>query len=207
MPGFKLIAWDLGGVLVRTMDQAPRRTWEQRLGLAAGELAEIVFDNPVSRQATLGLASVEDIWVEVAHRLGLSPAQAADLSQDFWRGDRLDQDLVAFIRQLHGPFKTALITNAWPNARVRIVHGWKLGEVFDEIFISAEVGLAKPDPAIYQHVLDRGPIEPAQMIFVDDFQENVDAAERMGIQGIIFRTPEQVKKDLEARLTSTAHPS
>ncbi len=188
-------------MLVRTVDQRPRRAWERRLGLEPGALPALVFDGPVSREATLGRAQVDDVWDDVARRLALSPAQAAELRRDFWRGDRLDADLVAYIRVLRPARKTALITNAWPDARQRIVHEWKLADAFDEIVISAEVGLAKPDEAIYRKVLDRCAVQPGEMVFVDDFPRNVSAAGQMGIRTITFRTSEQALRELRTMLS------
>jgi HAD superfamily hydrolase (TIGR01509 family) len=204
LPNVKLIAWDLGGVLVRTDDQGPRRAWERRLGLDPGSLAGIVFDGPVGRQATLGRAQVQDVWDDVARRLALPPARLAELRRDFWRGDRLDADLLAFVRGLRTSYSAALITNAWPDARQRITQEWKLSEDFDGIVISAELGLAKPDPAIFQQVLNQWSIEPEQMIFVDDFDPNVTAACGMGIQGIRFHSPDQAKREVLARLATPA---
>ena len=94
MPPIQAVVWDLGGVLVRTGDRQPRRAWERRLGLEQHSLDEMVFGSTVSRQATIGEANVQDIWDDVARRLDLSPKQAAELRQDFWRGDQLDLGLV-----------------------------------------------------------------------------------------------------------------
>lgn len=187
-------------MLVRTVYQGPRRAWERRLGLKPGSLPALVFDGPVSREATLGRAQVDDVWDDVARRLALPPVQAAELRRDIWRGDRVDAGLVAFIRALRPARKTALITNAWPDARQRIVHEWKLADAFDEIVISAEVGLAKPDQAIYRKVLDRWGVQPGEMVFIDDFPMNVSAAGQMGIRAITFRMPEQALRELRAVL-------
>ncbi|MDR1717232.1 MAG: HAD family phosphatase [Prevotella sp.] len=67
---------------------------------------------------------------------------------------------------------------------------------FDGILLSSEVSVCKPDPGIYKILLERYGLFPRESIFIDDRQENVDAAKRLGIQAILFRTAQQVRKDL-----------
>lgn len=60
--------------------------------------------------------------------------------------------------------------------------------------------LIKPDPAIYQHLLNTCSLEPRETVFIDDRPENIAAAEKEGIHGICFSSREQAGKDLEALL-------
>ncbi len=69
---------------------------------------------------------------------------------------------------------------------------------FKDTVVSGELKLVKPDPKIYQTLLDRQPIVPEQAIFIDDVQENVAGAEALGIRGIHL-TPET---DLRAELVA-----
>lgn len=64
---------------------------------------------------------------------------------------------------------------------------------------SCELRLAKPDPAIYHHVIDALQVRPEEAIFLDDRQENILSAEAVGIQGILFRNAQQLQEDLHAR--------
>lgn len=200
MSPIQAVVWDLGGVLVRTTDRQPRRAWERRLGLEQDSLDRMVFDSPVSRRATVGNAGVEDIWNDLAGRLGLSPEQTSDLRRDFWRGDQLDLALMEKIRQLRTEYKTGLITNAWKDIRSSIQDLWHLDDVFDAIVISAEVGLAKPDPAIYRMLLEQWSLPAQAAVFIDDFSENIDAARQLGMAAIHFKGPEQAIAELDALL-------
>jgi epoxide hydrolase-like predicted phosphatase len=200
MTDIKAVVWDLGGVLVRTGDREPRRAWERRLGLEKDSLDRLVFNSSVSRRATLGQADVQDIWDDLALRFGLTPEQAEDLRLDFWRGDQLDADLVGKIRELRTRFKTGLITNAWRDARRSIQDLWHLDQVFDAILISAELGIAKPDPAIFHRLLDQWSLAPQTAVFIDDFLENIIAARNLGMEVIHFRSPEQAIDELDGML-------
>lgn len=182
----KAVIFDIGGVLVRTEDLEPRRKWERRFGLPEWGLARIVFENPAAAQSTVGLAGPEAVWAVVAERLRLDPAELAALQADFWRGDVFDMALVGYIRSLRPRYKTGIISNAWVG--MRAMHQPYLnGEAFDLIVYSAEEGLAKPDPAIYQRTLDRLGVRPAEAVFVDDMPENVEAARALGMAAVRFQ--------------------
>jgi putative hydrolase of the HAD superfamily len=64
---------------------------------------------------------------------------------------------------------------------------------------SCELLTAKPDPAIYRHTLDNLGVAPQEAIFIDDIPANIAAARALGIDGILFTTVEQLRRDLEAR--------
>jgi putative hydrolase of the HAD superfamily len=71
--------------------------------------------------------------------------------------------------------------------------GWFDGGVF-----SADVGLIKPEPAIYQHVQERFGLVPQNITFIDDMHYNVDAARLQGWRGIQFMDPVQLERELAA---------
>lgn len=67
---------------------------------------------------------------------------------------------------------------------------------FEGAVISAEVGLLKPDPEIYQHLLSTHQIEAENTLFMDDVQANVDGAKSLGINAFVFSTAEKAKSDM-----------
>jgi len=70
--------------------------------------------------------------------------------------------------------------------------------LFDGIVVSGEEGTIKPDPKLYRTLLERYDIDPARAVFIDDNKANVDAAEALGIHGIHFHTPRQLRDELIA---------
>ncbi len=192
----KAVIWDLGGVLARTIDRAPRSELAQRLGMTYKELDEAVFNSASARQASLGEISVDRHWEIVCAELGWPLENLAEFQSLFWGGDRLDMALIAYIRGLKPAFKTGLLSNNWSNLRHLIEQRWQVSDAFDTLVNSAEVGLLKPDPAIYQLTLERLGVSPEQAVFVDDFIENVQAARQLGWQAVQFQNPAQVRADL-----------
>ena len=67
---------------------------------------------------------------------------------------------------------------------------------FDGILVSGKEKLKKPDPKIYQLLLERYNLDPSICIFIDDNQRNVHAAEKEGITSILYQNPDQLKEQL-----------
>jgi hypothetical protein len=66
------------------------------------------------------------------------------------------------------------------------------------VYASHLMGLAKPDPAFYTHILEQENCSADRAVFIDDFPDNVEAARALGIRSLPFTGAEQLKKDLAA---------
>jgi glucose-1-phosphatase len=183
----KALLFDFGGVLVRTEDWSPRRRWEARLGLAERALDAAVFNSEVARRASRGEQSVADVWADVARALRLDDAQLDECRRDFWAGDKLDTELVALLQSLRPRYQTAILSNAWNDARDNFTRLFRLDQVFDLLIISAEEGLTKPDPRVYLLAAERLGVRPEEVVFVDDFIENVEGARAVGMVAIHYQ--------------------
>lgn len=193
------IIFDLGGVLLRTEDREPRARLAQRLGMTYEELEGHVYG---SREAMKGTISAEDHKKTILKKLGLPEDGMKGFGDEFWGGDRMDRKLVEFIRGLRPHYATALLSNAWDDLRPLLVKYWKIADIFDHIFISAEMGLAKPDPKIYQAVTTEINRAPSELVFVDDFIENVLAARDEGWNAVHFRSREGALAELAEYLNA-----
>ncbi len=71
---------------------------------------------------------------------------------------------------------------------------------FDDVIVSSEVKLIKPDPAIYRLTLERINCQAGECVFVDDSLPNIEMARRLGLHAIHFRSPEQLQVELERLL-------
>jgi putative hydrolase of the HAD superfamily len=181
------VFFDIGGVLLRTEDTTARQKWERRFGLPDWGLADAVFGSQAAKLASLGHGSVAAIWAGVGQRFGLSEAELAELQRDFWAGDRFDEALIAYIAALRPRYRTAVISNAWPDMRGFLMEQPFFAPAFDKLFISAEMGIAKPDPRVFRQALDEMDLQPGEAACVDDVRENVDAAQALGMAGVWYQ--------------------
>jgi putative hydrolase of the HAD superfamily len=190
------VIFDLGGVLVRTEDRQPRQQLAETYGLTFQELEGLVYGSATAKQATIGKISADTHKNAVLESLGLPASSLKEFGDRFWGGDRLDKVLVDLIRGLQGEYTTALLSNAWDDLRPMLVNNWKIADAFDHIFISGEMGMAKPDPAIYRDAISRLAVAPAEVVFLDDFIENIEAAREAGWNAVHFRSREQALAEL-----------
>ena len=111
----------------------------------------------------------------------------------------VNERMVAWLRQLrNGGIKTALLSNMHPAMIDYLRKNFAWLDQFDFITFSAEVGLIKPDRAIYEHTLRGLGRKAGETLFVDDRQVNIQAARQLGIHAVRFRSVEQLRRDLEA---------
>ncbi|MGD2077879.1 MAG: HAD family phosphatase [Chloroflexota bacterium] len=194
----KAVIFDVGGVLIRTPDRSSREAWERKLGLSEWESEEIVFNGEMGKKAQLGQISNDELWNWVGQRLALSESQLYKFRRDFWAGDRLDAELVTYIRSLRKYYQTAIISNATDALRgeLDVIHS--ITDAFDLIVVSAEEKIMKPNPLIYQRTLERLGRSAQEAVFVDDSQENVMAAQDLGLVAVHFTSDMDVPSELAA---------
>lgn len=83
-------------------------------------------------------------------------------------------------------------------AKVFAANAWF--QLFDGLIISSEIKVLKPEPAIYQALLDRFSLQPQECVFIDDLLVNVEGARQMGLKGIHYQNAAQFATKLGAML-------
>jgi len=190
------VIWDLGGVLVRTEDGEPRNKLAQDLNLTRKQLEDLVFSGDSGNHAQRGEISMEQHWKNVAESLDFSDDEIDEFQQRFWGGDQVDHELVDLILTLKQRYKTGLLSNAFSDLRDIVTNTWQFSNAFDEMIISSEEGVMKPDARIYHSVLEKLDVAPQEAVFIDDFSHNVDGARAVGMQAVHFLNPLQAKAEL-----------
>jgi epoxide hydrolase-like predicted phosphatase len=193
---------DFGGVLMRTRTSESRRALERHLGLPSNTIEARVFDSELSRKAMRGEASEEAVWHALEGELDLPRFGMTwqNLQDEFFAEDFLDEELMALIRGVRPGLKTGLISNAWDGLREVLHARVPITDAFDVLVISAEERIAKPDPRIYHLALQRLGVSANEAIFLDDFIENIQAANALGLIGVHFQSSAQAQRDIRALL-------
>lgn len=198
----RAVFFDLGGVIVRTEYQAPRQQLAEKFGMDYEDIDKIVFtggNHSSHARATLGEITEEEHWHNVMRVLKRSANEYGRIRDEFFAGDVIDLNILSFLRSIKPKYKVGLISNAWSGLRAYIERE-KFDDAFDHMIISAEVGVAKPDPKIYQLALDQLQVKANEAVFVDDVLENIEACEKLGMLGIQFKDPESAIKQLKTLL-------
>ncbi|MCB2202985.1 HAD-IA family hydrolase [bacterium] len=186
----KAVFFDVNGVLVQKDDQPGRRQLEARFGMEKYDLDWLVFNSKESDAATVGELGTEAVWQMVKNRLDLSEEEMPTLVDLFWQGNTLDRDLLDFLVSLQTDYITGVLSNAWPGAREEFASQYGIieGENVDHVLISCELGLAKPDPAIFHRLREIVAVEFDEILFVDDFGKNIESAKALGMVTVHYRT-------------------
>jgi epoxide hydrolase-like predicted phosphatase len=203
MTGMRIqaVVFDIGGVLEVNPDLGVTGTWEQRLGLAPGELNERMGN--AWHGGSIGAISEDEVRRALIERLSLDERQLADFMCDFWREylGTANTELIDYTRRLRPRYRTGIVSNSFVGAREREQAAYGFEDLVDEIIYSHECGMSKPDPGIYSLACDRLQSDPAQMVFLDDSEPCVAGARQAGIQAVLYQDNAQAIRDIENLLT------
>jgi putative hydrolase of the HAD superfamily len=173
-----------------------RRVMREWLGTSYGDQAAT---NPV-HALERGEIAIPDFERQLAGRLHTHdgrPVEPDGLLARMFAGFRHEHALFdAVVRARQQGVKTALLSNSWGNDYPREL--W--GDAFDVVVISGEVGMRKPEHAIYLHTAAKLGLEPSACVFVDDLPPNVRGAVEVGMVGVRHVTAEQTIDELQTLL-------
>ena len=186
-PRIQAVLFDYGGVLARVTGDTARQHLADRCGVKVQTLRRLLFGGESFRLALLGEISAEKHWSTAARLLRVPPAELESFIQEIWQADMLDEDLLALIRSLRSRCKVGLLSNATKDLRPVLVERGGIVEAFDDLVISSEVGLIKPDVRIYHLAVQRLGVQPETALMVDDLEGNILGAQRAGLQTLHYR--------------------
>ena len=168
------------GAVVRRWVEPPPGEVSPVHRLERGEIAVEEFEHLLS-----AALAQEGSTVEAA---GLIGQMFADLAI-------YEDSMTSLVTRAHAAgVRTALLSNSWGNEYDR--SDWH--EMFDTVVISGEVGMRKPERAIFELALDRIGLPAGECVFVDDVAPNIAAAAEAGLVGIVHRTFDETARELEA---------
>lgn len=190
----KAIIFDWGGVLID--DPAPGLT--AYFATALGVTGEALLNAYIkfAPEFQKGMMSEDTLWERLCSELGVQKPYNHSLWQDAVRQvyfPKKEMFSLAFHLKDMG-YKVGLLSNT-EIAAMNYFYEQQYHMLDVAVFSCAE-GARKPEKRIYEIALDRLGVQPNEAVFIDDKQENIDAAGELGIHGILFASPEQVKKEL-----------
>jgi putative hydrolase of the HAD superfamily len=165
-------------------DQFDPRYWTDRSAYDEGKLTGIAFWQKFLRDA--GMPPSQEIVDDLNHwdaRLWTTqnPAMLA------WQLALKQRGLL-----------TAILSNMGDNVLASVEREFDWIHRFDLLVWSFQLGIAKPDPAIYRHTLAKLGLQPEEALFIDDKLTNIEAAQALGMQAIQFSSVDRLRDDLIA---------
>jgi putative hydrolase of the HAD superfamily len=193
------VVFDVGNVFVRW---SPAEVVERCFKLIRGEPENARRAGELfTSEVWLGLNRGELTWAEAqaayCDRHGLTEAESRELL--FHAMDHLDpvEGTEALARRLKAAgYRLFAITDTVHEIVSHLQARYRFWELFEGAAVSAELGVLKPDPRIYAHLLDRFGLAPHESVFLDDVPANVEGARKAGMQGFVFATAAACERDL-----------
>jgi putative hydrolase of the HAD superfamily len=207
LPG-RTVIFDYGEVISLSQSQADRTLIATLAGAGDTAAAERFWAAYSAHrdeldQATAGVAAY---WHAIARDTGArwDEARISELwTADFRSWLSVNPAVVQLLADLRaGGTTLALLSNAGPDYGSYFRHG-PLGDFFEACYVSGELGLIKPDPEIFLHVLADLSITPAEAVFIDNRDSNVAGAQALGITGHVFTTADALRSFLTSTALST----
>jgi putative hydrolase of the HAD superfamily len=155
-----------------------------------------------------GMIGAREYWRTMAQCAGvlLSESQYAALDRaDLALWGNYNDSMIALAAQLRDAgVKTGILSNMLTGMleKLRAEADWL--SLFDVQVYSCELGLVKPEEAIYARLIEELGVAPSQTLFIDDLAPNVEGARRAGLQSVLFRSEAQLRSDLSELLPSPA---
>jgi epoxide hydrolase-like predicted phosphatase len=186
---------DWGGVLTSNVFDSFRAFCETE-GLAPDAIRDQFRHDRDSRELMIALETGQLSEEEFEPRFAsILDVPAPGLIDRMFGAGEYDERMLAAVRRVRAAgIATGLISNSWGTRRYDRA---LLGELFDGVVISGEVGMRKPTPNIYVLGAERIGLAPAQCVFVDDLRFNLEPAAELGMATVLHRDYEQTITELE----------
>ncbi len=192
------VIFDLGGVLI---DWNPNYLYDKIFDDEKEKkyfLSEICTPDWNEQQdAGRNLAEATDILLEKHPEYGM------EIKAYYGRWTEmlgeLMYDTIEILEHLHrkNTLRLYALTNWSAETFPYALENFEFLQLFEGILVSGVEKMKKPEPEIYQLILDRYQIKAQQSVFIDDSQKNIKGAEAFNINGIHFQSAQQLKADLE----------
>lgn len=185
--GIRAVFFDFGGVIGR-LDREEMRRLEAGYGLPEGAILRALYGIPEWKEVEVGRGS-EEAWLEAVGRkldefAGRPIPGIRTEWARVWRG--LNTDVVQLAEGLKASYRVGLISNSTRRLEKELLEENGIGHLFDVVINSARVGVAKPDPRIYQLAAERIGDSPSACLHIDDLLPNVEGARQAGFQAIRY---------------------
>jgi putative hydrolase of the HAD superfamily len=183
----RAVVFDFGGVLW-DMRWDVARELDQAHGLPRSSVFETLYRCEAWHAVERGRGD-RDAWRQDAHRaLEARAGRSLPPLHDEWHKAQVPITAnLDVVRALRPTYKISILSNADVSLRRRLQDEIGIHHLFDDIVCSAEVGMAKPERAVFELACHRLGLPPAECLFVDDYDVNVKAAQEAGMAAVLFR--------------------
>lgn len=203
----KTIFFDFGGVIIKSPNIRWVKHWKKILGIDNHpELLEMIenpHNSPLVQEMCLGKIPEDTIMDLMTEKWRLNPIILEKIRTKMLSKRQLNKDVLQLMKSLQDQYQIAILSNAGDKSRRLMVDTYQLDHYVDEIIISAEEGVIKPDPQIFAIAMARLGAEPGTSLLLDDTLENIVAARAYGMKAVHFMNTKQAIQEVCENLNHT----
>jgi epoxide hydrolase-like predicted phosphatase len=192
LEGVKAIIFDLGNVIIELHYDRSIRMLQEITGRSETEISEMLVTAPLLQQFEVGKISEDEFRKSFSEHMNISvsPKQFDEI----WNAllGEISLERIERLAELKKKYRTCVLSNTNAihercfNQNLQSSHGFsEIGELVDYAYYSHHIQLRKPDADIYEFVLAQEDLLPTEVLFIDDREDNILAASKLGIHTFI----------------------
>lgn len=192
----KAIIFDMGGVVLNAKIESGYALLAEKLNIKKEKFDEV--KNRYIKDAQIGKISSDELLSKISEELNLDKKKL----REYWEHAYLevmllDSEVIELVKKLKEKgYLVSMISNTI-EIHSQLNRKRRVYEEFNPVVLSNEVGLIKPSEEIYKLMLDKIKLRASECVFIDDREEHLFPARKLGMHSILFKNIEQLKKELK----------
>ncbi len=193
----KGVIFDIGGVLVDVKIKSFLEHFVNSTGFSKEQLYSMLILGGEWELFEKGLITEKKLKEKVEKEHGIKPEVMEKMADDWRCTLKPIQETIDIAKSLKGKYMLFALSNVDKVTTEQCFKRFTFYKHFEEVILSWKVHMRKPEPEIYHYTLKRMKLKPEEAVFIDNYPHNLPAARKIGIHTILYKSPDQLRNDLE----------
>ena len=195
----EVIYFDLGKVIVDFDHSRAAQELLKATPLSLKEAMAVLSDGKLASEYETGRLSSQEHYRKVCRRLQMEVS--IEKFRELWGSMFLPEPLLSesFLQDLKKRYRLMLLSNTNEIHFDFVIQNYPILRMIEERLLSYQAGCMKPEARIFELAIKKAGVAPENIFFTDDRLENIEAAQRAGIQALLFQSETQLKRDMVSR--------
>jgi len=195
----EVVYFDLGKVIVDFDHSRAAQELLKVTPLSLKEAMAALSDGELVSEYETGRLSSQQHYRKVCRRLQMEVS--IEKFRELWGSMFLPEPLLSesFLQDLKKRYRLMLLSNTNEIHFDFVIQNYPILRMIEERLLSYQAGCMKPQARIFELAIKKAGVAPENIFFTDDRPENIEAAQRSGIQALLFQSETQLKRDMASR--------
>ena len=195
----EVVYFDLGKVIVDFDHSRAAQELLKVTPLSLKEAMAVLSDGELVSEYETGRLSSQEHYRKVCRRLQMEVS--IEKFRELWGSMFLPEPLLSesFLQDLKKRYRLMLLSNTNEIHFDFLIEHYPILRMIEERLLSYQAGCMKPEARIFELAIKKAGVAPESIFFIDDRLENIEAAQRAGIQALLFQSETQLKRDMLSR--------